>query len=168
VVKQCNGVYKVRALQLTALHAEATELLKATGSSVQHVPRAENALADYLSNQAMDKQLAYPVHLNVDGMDATLASLQISAQNHSAEAKRAKPSWTQECLQEAMDEESFCGPVPKMFKNMRDVFLDVSPDGDANFLKARAQLHELYCTVCAMYEQEPEVYEPTEQDEEAS
>jgi len=55
VAKQVNGVYKVKHPHMRALHAES---LKALGEfarwSVRSVPRAENAAADALVNQALD------------------------------------------------------------------------------------------------------------------
>jgi len=55
VAKQVNGVYKVKHPDMRPLHAES---LKALGEfarwSVRSVPRAENAAADALVNQALD------------------------------------------------------------------------------------------------------------------
>jgi ribonuclease HI len=55
VAKQVNGVYKVKHPDMKPLHAAA---LKALGGfkrwSIRSVPRAENADADALVNQALD------------------------------------------------------------------------------------------------------------------
>jgi ribonuclease HI len=55
VAKQVNGVYKVKHRDMKPLHAAA---LKALGGferwSIRSVPRAENADADALVNQALD------------------------------------------------------------------------------------------------------------------
>ena len=75
VVKQCNGIYRVRAPHLKPLHAEAVDLLQKTSSIISHVPRAENKLADALANQAMDNASPEPVQWEVEG-EPTLASLQ--------------------------------------------------------------------------------------------
>jgi len=55
VAKQLTGEYRVRHAALKPLHAAALEALAAFGSwSVRTVPRAENAHADALVNQALD------------------------------------------------------------------------------------------------------------------
>jgi len=55
VAKQVNGVYKVKHPDMRPLHAEALESLRAFGRwSIRSVPRAENAAADALVNQALD------------------------------------------------------------------------------------------------------------------
>jgi ribonuclease HI len=58
VAKQVNGVYKVKHPDMRPLHAES---LKALGEfarwSIRSVPRAENAAADALVNQALDAAL---------------------------------------------------------------------------------------------------------------
>jgi ribonuclease HI len=55
VAKQVNGTYKVKHPDMKALHAEA---LRALGNferwSIRSVPRAQNAGADALVNQALD------------------------------------------------------------------------------------------------------------------
>jgi ribonuclease HI len=57
VAKQVNGVYKVKHRDMKPLHAAA---LKALGEfdrwSIRSVPRAQNAGADALVNQALDAQ----------------------------------------------------------------------------------------------------------------
>ena len=55
VAKQVNGEYKVKHPAMKPLHAEA--LARSAGStcwSVRSVPRAQNAEADALVNQALD------------------------------------------------------------------------------------------------------------------
>lgn len=55
VVRQCNGVYKVKNEGLKPLHRRACELLRRFESAdVVHVRRAENQAADALANEAMD------------------------------------------------------------------------------------------------------------------
>jgi ribonuclease HI len=55
VAKQVNGEYKVKHPGMKALHAEALAALGGFASwSVRSVPRARNAAADELVNQALD------------------------------------------------------------------------------------------------------------------
>ena len=55
VAKQVNGVYKVKHPDMRPLHARAVEALGGFERwSVRSVPRAENAAADALVNQALD------------------------------------------------------------------------------------------------------------------
>ncbi|MDP2711231.1 MAG: reverse transcriptase-like protein [Solirubrobacteraceae bacterium] len=55
VAKQVNGAYKVKHRDLKALHAAALEALGGFERwSIRSVPRAENAAADALVNQALD------------------------------------------------------------------------------------------------------------------
>ena len=55
VAKQVNGVYKVKHPDMRPLHAEALQALGGFGRwSIRSVPRAENAAADALVNQALD------------------------------------------------------------------------------------------------------------------
>ena len=55
VAKQVNGVYKVKHPDMKPLHAAAKEALgRFAGWRVRSVPRAQNAAADALVNQALD------------------------------------------------------------------------------------------------------------------
>jgi len=55
VAKQLTGAYKVKHPAMRPLHAEAIEALKAFDSwRVRSVPRAQNARADALVNEALD------------------------------------------------------------------------------------------------------------------
>ena len=55
VAKQINGTYKVKHPAMRPLHVEAMEALRAIPRwRVRSVPRAENADADALVNQALD------------------------------------------------------------------------------------------------------------------
>jgi ribonuclease HI len=55
VAKQVNGEYKVKHPDMKALHAEALAALGAFETwSIRNVPRAQNAGADALVNQALD------------------------------------------------------------------------------------------------------------------
>jgi ribonuclease HI len=55
LVRQLQGRYKVKAPHLLPLYQEAKSLLARFASArLTHIPRAQNALADALANQAMD------------------------------------------------------------------------------------------------------------------
>jgi ribonuclease HI len=55
IAKQLNGEYKVKHPDMQSLHAAALEALSGFASwSIRTVPRAKNAEADELVNQALD------------------------------------------------------------------------------------------------------------------
>lgn len=55
VAKQVNGVYKVKHADMKPLHAAALQALRGFERwSIRSVPRAQNAGADALVNQALD------------------------------------------------------------------------------------------------------------------
>jgi ribonuclease HI len=55
VARQVMGLYKVKHPAMRPLHAQAIEAFKAfAGWSIESVPRARNAAADALVNQALD------------------------------------------------------------------------------------------------------------------
>ncbi len=55
VVRQVNGVYKVKHPNMKPLHAKVTALLRRFERiEVCHVRRSDNTLADTLANEAMD------------------------------------------------------------------------------------------------------------------
>ena len=55
VAKQVNGLYKVKHPDMRPLHREALDALRAFKRwKIRSVPRAENAEADALVNQALD------------------------------------------------------------------------------------------------------------------
>jgi ribonuclease HI len=55
IAKQVNGEYKVKHAAMKPLHRAATEVLEGYDRwSVRSVPRAQNAHADSLVNQALD------------------------------------------------------------------------------------------------------------------
>jgi ribonuclease HI len=57
VVRQLNGQYKVKEPRLQSLHGQATMLLNAVPThTIRHVPRAKNARADALANEALDAE----------------------------------------------------------------------------------------------------------------
>jgi len=57
VVKQLNGVYRVKEPRMQSLYARVTMLLNAVPKhSFKHVRRADNARADALANEALDAE----------------------------------------------------------------------------------------------------------------
>lgn len=57
IVRQISGQYKVKNAHLQPLHLQAKGLLqRLRGWRINHVPRAENAQADQLANQGIDKK----------------------------------------------------------------------------------------------------------------
>jgi ribonuclease HI len=59
LIRQLKGEYAVRHAGLKPLHAEALRLLRGFDRyHLQHVPREENALADEMSNRAIDEEMA--------------------------------------------------------------------------------------------------------------
>ncbi|MCI0419388.1 MAG: reverse transcriptase-like protein [Acidobacteria bacterium] len=55
MVRQINGVYKVKSVDLKPLHHQAKALIsKLKSFSIHHVPREQNREADLLANLAMD------------------------------------------------------------------------------------------------------------------
>jgi ribonuclease HI len=59
VVKQVNGEYRVKHVDLQPLHRRALGLLRRFEHvDIRHVPRKQNALADKLVNQVLDAQAA--------------------------------------------------------------------------------------------------------------
>jgi ribonuclease HI len=59
LIRQLKGEYAVRHAGLKPLHAEALRLLHGFDRyDLQHVPREENALADEMSNRAIDEEMA--------------------------------------------------------------------------------------------------------------
>ena len=57
VVKQINGIYRVKDEDLRNLFFEVLELLKKTNNKIvfKHTPREKNKIADYLVNEELDK-----------------------------------------------------------------------------------------------------------------
>jgi len=88
VVKQINGLYKVKSSNLKPLHQDAVNLLHLTQGRIVHIPRAENAMADYLANVAMDTQCDETILEYITNEPARFQTLQQYAQ--SASDKRAR------------------------------------------------------------------------------
>ncbi|MGE3193387.1 MAG: reverse transcriptase-like protein [Microbacteriaceae bacterium] len=59
VVEQMSGRWKIKHPAMAELAAQARELLTGTPVSFEWIPRAENARADRLANESMDKKLSF-------------------------------------------------------------------------------------------------------------
>lgn len=59
VVEQMSGRWKIKHPAMAELAAEARELLTGTPVAFEWVPRAENARADRLANEAMDRRESF-------------------------------------------------------------------------------------------------------------
>jgi probable phosphoglycerate mutase len=59
VVEQMSGRWKIKHPGMAELAAEAREILTGTPVSFEWIPRAENARADRLANESMDKKLSF-------------------------------------------------------------------------------------------------------------
>jgi ribonuclease HI len=58
LIRQLKGEYAVRHAGLKPLHAEALRLLRSFDRyELKHVPRGDNALADEMSNRAIDEEM---------------------------------------------------------------------------------------------------------------
>ena len=58
MIRQLQGRYQVKNAGLKPLHAEALRLLRGfDGFDLGHVPRADNQLADEMSNRAIDEEM---------------------------------------------------------------------------------------------------------------
>ncbi len=58
LVKQLNGIYRVKNEGLKPLHVKAKELIARIGSvEVQYTPRENNKEADALANRAIDEKI---------------------------------------------------------------------------------------------------------------
>lgn len=54
IVKQLQGLYRVKHAGLRVFYSRALELLQPLTWRVMHIPRAQNARADQLANEALD------------------------------------------------------------------------------------------------------------------
>jgi ribonuclease HI len=60
LVRQLSGIYSVKNKDLVRLHKHGKELLSGISYTIQHIPRAENKIADKLANQGIDKKIPIP------------------------------------------------------------------------------------------------------------
>lgn len=67
LVRQLNGLYRVKDKKLVRLHQRALALLRRLDAyRIIHVPREHNRLADRLANQAIDNRLSRISRAEVD------------------------------------------------------------------------------------------------------
>ena len=59
VVEQMSGRWKIKHPDMAQLAARARELLSATPVVFEWIPRLENARADRLANESMDKKMSF-------------------------------------------------------------------------------------------------------------
>jgi len=59
VVEQMSGRWKIKNPGMAELAAQAREILTGTSVSFEWIPRAENARADRLANESMDKKVSF-------------------------------------------------------------------------------------------------------------
>ena len=59
VVEQMSGRWKIKHPDMADLAAEARHLLAGTAVAFEWIPRAENARADRMANEAMDKKISF-------------------------------------------------------------------------------------------------------------
>jgi ribonuclease HI len=75
IERQIRGIYRVKDLNLKALHKAAVENLKTFSSfEIQSIPRARNQEADRLANQAIDRKIAREkegIQKGTDGRSST-------------------------------------------------------------------------------------------------
>lgn len=55
VVRQMNGIYKVKNERLKPLFLRVSELSRGKQYKIEHIPRDKNQIADYLANLALAK-----------------------------------------------------------------------------------------------------------------
>jgi len=65
LVRQVSGRYDVKNSVLRQLHQRVRELLYGIKSSVAHVARRENSVADALANEGIDKRIVIPEDLKI-------------------------------------------------------------------------------------------------------
>lgn len=67
LVRQLNGIYRVKAQHLIPLFLEVVRLKRGLGRvQIKHVPREENREADRLANRAIDERAPLPVWFELD------------------------------------------------------------------------------------------------------
>lgn len=57
VVKQLNGLYKVKDAKMRVFFTQAMPLMRAIHPTIVHVRREKNQIADFLANRALDEAL---------------------------------------------------------------------------------------------------------------
>lgn len=76
LIRQLQGIYKVKAEHLQPLHEEARRLLgRFRKVELKHVPREENAGADALANRAIDGDAPGVLPATPDGLSDAAAAI---------------------------------------------------------------------------------------------
>lgn len=63
MVRQVQGIYKIKNQELGRIHAVIRAMLNALKFKIQHVPREQNKVADKLANAGIDKKIRVPHEL---------------------------------------------------------------------------------------------------------
>jgi ribonuclease HI len=63
LVKQLNGIYKVKHSDLKPLHTLALSLITAMQGTICHVFRDQNTKADEMANEGIDKKIVVPADI---------------------------------------------------------------------------------------------------------
>jgi len=63
MVRQVQGVYKIKNSELKELYSKVRSMLDALHFSIEHVMREENKVADALANAGIDKKIRAPQEL---------------------------------------------------------------------------------------------------------
>ncbi len=64
LVRQVQGIYRVRNTELIPKHKVAVQWVKALGASIHHIPREDNSHADAMANKGIDLKKAVPAQFN--------------------------------------------------------------------------------------------------------
>lgn len=63
MVRQIQGIYKVKNTVLARMHSVIKTMLKALNFKIEHVRREQNKVADKLANAGIDKKIRVPQEL---------------------------------------------------------------------------------------------------------
>lgn len=64
LVRQVQGIYRVRNTELIPKHKAAVQWVKVLGASIHHIPREDNSHADAMANKGIDLKKAVPAQFN--------------------------------------------------------------------------------------------------------
>ena len=63
MVRQINGIYKIKNVELARMHSVIRKMLDVLKFTMVHVRREENEIADKLANEGIDKKIQVPREL---------------------------------------------------------------------------------------------------------
>lgn len=63
MVRQIQGIYKVRNVELARMHSVIKTMLNALHFTIEHIRREQNKVADKLANAGIDKKIRVPREL---------------------------------------------------------------------------------------------------------